>query len=1538
MKVLLVEDNDVDAEAVLRLLHHTAPDFTIVRTATVSEAHAHLEAEPVDVVLLDLGLPDSQGLDTLEAVRASAPDVPVVVLTGSLEDEENGVEALRRGAQDYLLKDDLDERLLRRVVQYAVERRRAEQRLQRERDLLRQTQRLAGAWELDIESGRTFWSEEVYRIHELPVGTDTHVEQGINFYAPECRSVIQKAVEQAIEEGTPFDVELTIITAKGNRRDVRAVGEAIEKDGSVVKLAGAFQDITPQKEAERKRQQALEEARHERAQLRTIFEQTPSFIAVVLGPDHVFEYTNERYQQLIGHRDVIGKPVREAVPEVVEQGLVELLDHVYASGEPYQAERRDILLQRQPGADLEERYVDFVYQPLRNPDGSVRGILAQGVDVTDRVESEQEADEARRANEMILAHIPDVVCTVDPDQRFVQVNRASETVWGYAPEELEGQPYLDHVHPDDVERTTANVREVLEQRLPEGKVGPFRFENRYVRKDGSVRTMQWSAVWSEADALFFCVARDVTERRQREQRLQLLAASVAEANEAVVITGAALKPPGPRIVFVNEAFTRMTGYSADEVLGETPRILQGPETDRAVLDRLKESLMRGEPYRGETVNYRKDGQPYTVEWSITPVEDEEGTITHYVSVQRDVTEKREAERQQARLAAIVASSDDAILSKTLDGIVTSWNAGAERLYGYTAEEMVGQSVARFIPEDRKDELDRIMASVREGRSVSFQETIRQRKDGSRVSVALTVSPVRDAAGKVIGASAIARDITERKQMEEALQASEERYRRIVETANEGIWQIDAEGRTTYVNAEMADMLGYTVEEMAGMHLFEAMDAEGRARAEELLVDRQQGVRAQHEFTYQRKDGEPLEALVGTAPLLDEDGTYRGALAMVTDITERKQAEEALRRSRERLATAQRIAGLGHWERNLEEETLFWSDETRRIFGWDEDEAVTYETFMEAVHPDDREEARRQQEGALRGEAPIDMEYRVRRPDGTERIVHEQGEATFDAAGTPMQIAGTVLDVTERKRAEQELRASEALKQAVLSSMLAEIAVLDDDGTIVAVNRRWEEFAIQGGDHDLRHTGVGVNYLDVCERSADRGDDLAREALDGIRAALREERQTFVQEYPCHDGKQERRFRMEVTPLGTDVGGVVVAHHDVTDHHKARQQLVAAKRAAEQMNDLKSAFLANMSHEIRTPLTSIIGYAELLREEADGSLDAEFVDMIYRGGHRLQRTLNSVLDLAQLESATLDLSWEPCDVRALVLDTVDLFQQEAARNALDLHADVPDAPVLVQTDQGALTRILNNLVSNALKFTPEGHVRLGLAATESEVTLSVQDTGIGISDDFQDRLFEPFTQESTGLSRDYEGVGIGMTIVQRLVELLGGTLEVSSEKGAGTLFTVAIPRRSSARIPAAHEDDAGRRTTREPVPNSAQALTVLVVEDHEETRHLLKVLLDERHTVIGAATPEAALETASTHTFDLAIIDINLKADLDGTDVLHRLRASPRHTNLPVIACTAYALPGDAERLMANGFDTYLAKPFRKNELYHAVDTAIETRS
>ncbi len=410
------------------------------------------------------------------------------------------------------------------------------------------------------------------------------------------------------------------------------------------------------------------------------------------------------------------------------------------------------------------------------------------------------------------------------------------------------------------------------------------------------------------------------------------------------------------------------------------------------------------------------------------------------------------------LASIVESSEDAVFTKDLNGVITSWNQGAECVYGFTAVDAIGQPVSMLIPESQSGEFEEMLEKVRRGERVEHFTTVRQRKDGRRINVSLSISPVRDAAGEIIGSSCIARDITaeiqDRRQLTEAHQLLES----IFENTHLLLAYLDPELRFVRVNRAYAAADHNEPSYYPGKAHFDLFPNDENEKIFKSVVETgEPHYEAAKPFTYAAHPERGVSYWDWSlTPVFDIEGKVSGVILSLQDVSERLQSEVELIFRENRLKEAQRLAHVGHWELDLENNTLDWSDEVYRIFGLEPQEfGATYEAFLEHVHPDDRDYVNESYQESLSNRTGYDIEHRVVRKDGSLRYVNERCDTEYDEDGNPLRSMGTVLDVTERRLAEDQLRLAVAYNRSLIEANLDPQVTIETGGKITDVNTATE---------------------------------------------------------------------------------------------------------------------------------------------------------------------------------------------------------------------------------------------------------------------------------------------------------------------------------------------------------------------------------------------------------------------------------------------------------------------------------------------------
>ena len=893
---------------------------------------------------------------------------------------------------------------------------------------------------------------------------------------------------------------------------------------------------------------------------------------------------------------------------------------------------------------------------------------------------------------------------------------------------------------------------------------------------------------------------------------------------------------------------------------------------------------------------------------------------------------------QAYLAAIVESSDDAILSKNLDGIIQSCNAAGERIFGYAAAELIGQPVRILIPPERQAEEDDILARLRRGERIQHFETVRLRKDGRRIDVSLTISPVRDAAGHIIGASKTARDITEQKRN----RAARAYLAAIVESSEGAIISKNLDGIIQSCNARAEELFGYTAADLVGRSIRILIPPDRQAEEDEILARIRKSERIEHFETVRlARDGRALDVSLSVSPIRDREGNIVGIAKLARDITEQKRLARDLEAQREWFRVTLASIGDAVIASDPEGRVTYMNEPAQTVTGWPAADAIG-RRLADVFHIID-ENTRKPIENpaglVLRTGHVVGLGNHTLLIDrnGTEHPIADSAAPIRSADGATIGVVLVFHDVTEERRAEDAIAEQREWFETTLESIGDAVIATDVNGSVVFMNPIAEHLTGWRLD-EARGRACGEIFNVINENSRRSVESpVTRVLAEGTVVGLANHTLLIAA-----DGT-ERPIDDSGAPIRSRDGrivGVVLVFRDVSDRRRGelerrdaaleRERLLEAERAAradaERASRVKDEFVAMVSHELRTPLNAILGWTQLMLKPGAGpDVLARGLDVITRNIRLQTQLISDLLDISRIVAGKLRLDITQVDLTSVVSDAIDIMQRDADAKRITIRSDLDPTAAIVAGDAARLQQVLWNLLSNAIKFTGEGGritVRLRSKGPDSEI--SVTDTGVGIRPEFLPHIFNRFQQADQSITRRFGGLGLGLSIVKHLVELHGGSVTAASGGiGHGTTFTIILPSSVAAAV-----DVPMHIVDREPAQarDSLGGIRILVVEDEPDTCEFLERFLGGygAHVVIARSAAQALSEIADV---DIVVSDIGLP-DVDGYELMHRVRALPPSAGgaTPAIALTAYARTDDRTRAFRAGYQAHLAKPIEPAEL------------
>jgi len=1118
---------------------------------------------------------------------------------------------------------------------------------------------------------------------------------------------------------------------------------------------------------------------------------------VVLDKDWHYVYLNQKAAEMLQREspsDLIGKHIWTEYPEGV--------------GQPFQL-AYEKAMQEQVPVVFEEHYEpwDLWFENRIYPSPATLTILF--TEITERKRMERSLEERQHLLQKILDTEPGTVYIYDlEERRNVYVNHHWLSAFGYTAEETQAmgdELSATLFHPDDLPVIAEHHQNWRQARVREIRTIRYRVRS----KEG-----EWRWLFSRETPFMrgksgevsqiLGIAHDVTD----QIRMQEAVLKEKEFSEAMLDS-----LPGVfyfydrngKFLRWNRNFEELTGYTSEEMAEKHPLDFFEGEEKEYIAERIERVFAEGKS-DAEANFVTKDHEVFPYYFTGKRIE-MDGQL-YLIGMGIDISERRQADlalrERERQLSSIYETVSDVIFQVEVDpegGFrFTSANEAFFKTTGLRRELLLEKRVEEVIPEPSlSGVLQKYREAVETGKVVRWEE-VSEYPSGT-LTGEVSIAPVFDDHGRCTHLVGAVHDVTERKR-------AEQEVRILLRNLNERVKELTALHQLARIQQQEGADIPSVVHELASLlpqafQYPERTSARIRLGALEAVTQSFTASPSPLLTEFMTADGQTGSIEVGyiqglppdlNSSFLPEERTLINTMAdMLRSFYDRKQAEDALRlsESRYRAVVEHQTEFIVRWKGDGRR--TFVNEAYCQYFGLSPEQALS-NTYMPQIAEEDRtailEKVSRLSSGMVRFETDT---HRVLKPDGSIGWQEWVDQAIYDENGQIVEFQSVGRDVTERKRTEEALAASEAELRALFASMDDVVLVIDREGVYRKIAPTNPSLLYKPPEELL---GKSLRDVFPAERS-EAFIQTVRQVSDG--------QETAHIEYPLRIGGQEHWFDASISPLEADSTLWMV--RDITARKQAEErlqrlneeleqrvarrteQLAAAMLKAQESDRLKSAFLASMSHELRTPLNSIIGFTGVILQGLAGPLNEEQtkqLNMTRDSARHLLALINDILDISKIEAGQLEIRKHPFDMRESIRKALQVVQPMMSKKDIAARTRIGPGVGTINQDRRRVEQVLINLVNNAIKFTERGEVNVECQVREGWLETSVRDTGIGIKPEDMHRLFKPFQQIDMGLARGHEGTGLGLSICQRLVTAMGGRIEVESQWGVGSTFRFILP--------------------------------------------------------------------------------------------------------------------------------------------------------
>jgi len=1516
IRILRIDDNLLDQKIVKDVLKKEPNELEVLENDNCLEFELHLDKSDFDLILSNLRVSGIEGLNVQQRVNEKKTEIPVNILTGK-GSKEIADEPVKLVAVEHVIKSAKHIQNLSPIIRKAIENRKIQDDHKATQiALLKSEERFRLLFDNNLDGVLLTQPDGAIIKANLAAckifgRTETELKQvGRNGVLDVTDPRLAEAIQERSRKGK-FEGELTGLRKDGTAFPME-VSSALfqDKDGNL-QSSMVIRDITERNHAEKLLQDSEKLYRNLFESMLNGFAYCKMIYDNKIPQDFIYLKVNTAFESLTGLSNVVGKKVSEVIPGIRESDpeLFDIYSRVALTGK---SEKIEIYMKA-----LKMWLIISIYSPQKEYFVSIFDV------VTERKLSEKLIQENNSRLDLAMQAANMAWWEMDMATGNVIFENRKVEMLGYSPDTFKHyKDFMALVHPEDYEKTMNAMQGHIN-----GSLDKYEIEYRILTKSGAYKWFYdvGSIVKRDSKGKPQNIAGIVIDISVRKKSEELLVASeiryrrlFESAKDGILI----LDAETGAIVDVNPYLVELLGYSTEQFHGKKIWEIGVFSDFIANRDKFLE-LQQKEYVRYDDLPLKTiDGRKIDVEFVSNVYE-----VSHHKVIQcniRDITKRKIIQKEIRDIAKFPSENPGPIIRIAHDGILLYVNeAGMMQLQDWNLQ--TGQPAITMLQ-------DVVLKTLDKGKLQEVEFEYRE-----KVFLFSVVPFVEDGYANLYGW-----DITANKLAEKSLRLSEEKFRIIFDNASDGMFLVDLKTRKFFMcNAACANMLGHTQEEFSNLKIADIFLVEDLPFIYKQIGKLSIGeVGISTDIRFKRKNGSAF--FTDLSPTLITIDKVKFLLILFKDITERKKAEE----QQIIQTTALEATDTSVVITDVEGIIIWVNKAFTMMTGYSKEEVIGKKPSILKSGKHDKSFYKNMWD-TIKGGNVWRGEVFNKRKDNSLLTDEMIITPVLGKDGSVQNFIALKHDITERKNIDKSLKESEMKFRLLLENSADAIFIIDSMGKYIYSNKAVTDLLGYSSEEMLYKTITDLapedkkeHYFEILTEILSSGKAFKEIELlkkDGhfvstdLNSVLLPDGTVYGS---CRDITERKMAESEIRNLNTTLElKVEVRTKKLSEVNK---NLIKAKALAEQANNAKSIFLSNMSHEIRTPMNAVLGYAELLNNLLEDKTQKDYLNSIMSSGKTLLTLINDILDLSKIEAGKLELKYDYVDTHSFFSEFERIFSWKIEEKGLTFILDIdPGVPAGIYVDETRLQQIILNIIGNAVKFTQEGHIKLKVYIENPQVinlsnkkteeiidlVIEVEDTGIGISKEFQEHIFKPFSQEQH--KNQFGGTGLGLAITRKLLSLMNGAIHLQSKLKKGTTFQIKI-----SNIPCLRDFEKRKDSFQiEPANIVFEKATILIVDDSVHNRkYFVDAIKNTNIEIIEAEDGLKGYNIAKETIPDLIFTDLQMPK-LDGFGLLKKIQGNAKLSHIPVIAYSASVMKEQKEHVFNSKFSGLLIKPVQIADLY-----------